>query len=117
MNRPVAVVLLLALSLNLGGCATWKASQTPLPDLEGKKVRLTTSGGTRGAGKLVAIDSLGAAVLDRGWLAPDMSVDTTAITKIETREFSAGRTALCIPVLAVAFAIEMSILSRLMWED
>ena len=117
MPRHITRIVVLSLVLNMTGCATWTMTQTPLKDLEGKKVRLTTETGTRVAGKLIAADSLGFAVLHRKWWAPKASIDTTTIAKIERRQFSTSRTVALIPILAIAFAIEMSILVELMWED
>ena len=117
MPRHITSIVVLSLVLNMTGCATWTMTQTPLKELEGKKVRLTTETGTRVAGKLIAADSLGFAVLRPKWWAQRASIDTTTIAKVERRKFSTSRTVALIPILAIAFAIEMSILVELMWED
>jgi hypothetical protein len=117
MRCHMASIVVLSLVLNMTGCATWTTTQAPLKELEGKKVRLTTTEGTRVAGRLIAVDSLGFAVVRRKLWAPRASIDTTTIAKVERRKFSTSRTAVLIPIFAVAFAIEMAILTNAMWED
>jgi uncharacterized lipoprotein YehR (DUF1307 family) len=116
MRHHIARVLVVSLVLNLSSCGTWIATQTSLQDLKGEKVRLTTTSGKRVAGKLVS-DTLGYAVLHRKWWMEDSSVDTTTIAKVEERRFSASRTLLLIPILAVAFAVEMSLIWQADWGD
>ena len=85
-----AIVLLV---ICLANCSAWHATQAPLPELAGKKIRVTTRGGDKQEGKLVQADSLGFAVLQDGSLKSGAStIDTTTIVVVEKRGFSAGRT-------------------------
>ena len=117
MRCQVSTIVILSLALNLSGCGTWSATRTSLKDLEGSKVRLTTTTGKRVAGKLVDADSLGYAMVHRKWWMEDSSVDTTTTAEIEVRRFSATNTLVVIPILAIAVAIEMSLLMRADWDD
>ena len=117
MRHQIARVLVMLLILNLSSCGTWIATQTSLKDLEGEKVRLTTTSGKKVAGKLVDADSLGFAMVHRKWWMEDSSIDTTTIAEIEERRFSASRTLVLIPILAIAFAIEMSLIWQADWGD
>ena len=95
------VVLLV---LNLVGCSSWQATQVPLSELEGKKVRITTKAGERQEGELVNADSLGLAVLHYGFAKPSvLTFDSTSIALVENRAYSSSRTfaMVMLPVVVV----------------
>jgi hypothetical protein len=89
--RSITTVIVL---VSFTGCTTWTATQAPLRDLDGKKVRVTTRNDDVHEGLLMHPDTLGSRILIRG---DDPSVllivDSSEVMKIETRKAHAGRTA------------------------
>ncbi len=90
-SRSITTVIVL---VSFTGCTTWTATQAPLRDLDGKKVRVTTHDDAMHEGLLMHPDTLGSRILIRG---SDPSilliVDSSEVVKIETRKAQSGRTA------------------------
>lgn len=88
-RRFITAILLVSFT----GCTTWTATQAPLRELDGKKVRITTHDDGVHEGLLMHPDTMGSRMLIRG---NDPSVllvvDSSQVTKIETRKTHAGRT-------------------------
>ena len=91
MCRPLIRVGVIVMAFYFAGCSYWKATQTPLAELEGKQVRVTTKTGKRTSGLLIDADSLGRAHLKSGsWLfVSKHKIDTTEIASVETRNEAA----------------------------
>lgn len=109
LNRCWFVTVLI---LYVTSCTSWQATQLPLRDLEGNRLRLTTRDSTKVTGKLVHADSLGMVVLDEPFPQRFRVIgDTSRVVGIETRAFSAAQTAEALVwvtgfavILIVAFA-------------
>lgn len=81
------------LAVCLVNCSAWKATQVPLSELEGKKIRITTREGEKQQGELVNADSLGFAVMQCSFARPSvLSFDSSSIALVEKRAYNSSRT-------------------------
>ena len=108
--QRTALMLLLA---NFVGCSSWRATNSPLGDLEGERVRLTLSDDKKVGGLLVDSDSLGLAILQ----APVVrsTVPIANITAVEKREINTWATAGLIVVGAAA--VTLILVKVLVFDD
>jgi hypothetical protein len=115
------------LVISLVNCSAWHATQEPLSELEGKRVRITTKSGERQEGRLADADSLGLAVLQlenefkkRYSVLPQPSVlafDTTTITAVEKRAHSPSRTMALYLMIPVGLVLVLGLVAYATWPS
>lgn len=100
MNALINKQLVGILILNLTGCTAWTVTRTPLSELTGQQVRVTTMDRQRVTGRVAAVDSLGMAILRR---SRDFAVDTASVVFVEKRQISTEKTLTVVGVIGVVY--------------